>query len=205
MKPLAPFRGTLLRLALTNAFLVGLVALGLMVFDDARRQRARTLSPDSGHIVVGAGLRAPARAAPSDFDQRFIQDAVLLVSEELHVAELGSRRATRAETRRFAKELAAQQVRVRNEIEQLAAKKGILLPTSDVRAAGTDRVVASRGEEFDANFAEWAKTRHSDGIRLFERAAEGCSDGELRRFAERVVPMLKSQHEHARRLTRAVF
>jgi putative membrane protein len=141
----------------------------------------------------------------SEADERFIRAAAELVAEEIRIAELGSRRGTRPEIRGFAEKLASEHQAARNEIELLATKKGVLLPTGDSRSSEADRVAGSSGEMFDENFAQWAKARQSGAIKLFEQAADECTDGDVRQFAERMLPRLQAQHAHARRLQRALY
>lgn len=207
MKRLAPYRGTLFRLALTNALLVGVVALAFFYVENARLQRSGKVgfSIDSGRYAIGAALSQQRTDLPNAFDQEFIQAAAELAWEEVRMSELGGRRATRPEVRGFARELAGQHQTVRNEIEALAARKGVLLPTGETRSAETEAIATSTGRAFDERFIEWAKTRQSTALQLFEHAATECRDPELRQFAGRMLPRLQAQHEHARRLRRAVF
>lgn len=207
MKSLAPYRGTLFRLALMNALLVGLVAMAFVMVEDMRRQRAESagFTVASARLALGSTLPPSQRELPSEFDQQFVQSAAEFTWEEIRMAEIGARRATRPEVRDFARGLAGQQQAVRNEVEALATRKGVLLPTSESRSTETEAVAASRGQSFDDRFVEWAKVRHGSALQLFERAASECSDPELRQFAGQMLPRLQAQHEHARRLRRTVF
>lgn len=207
MKRLAPYRGTLFRLALTNALLVGVVALAFLYVENARLQRAgrEGFTINSGRQAIGAALSQSRSDLPNEFDQEFIQAAAVLAWEEVRMAEFGGRRAMRPEVRGFARELAGQHKALRNEVEALATRKGVLLPTSESRSAETDAIATSSGRGFDERFIEWAKTRKSTALQLFERAATECRDPELRQFAGRMLPRLQAQHEHARRLRRAVY
>lgn len=205
MRHFAPYRGTLFRLALTNALALGLLAAAYFQVENFRAQRlARGEFAGTGLLPLGSVAAHPLDAA-SAFDEEFMRAAADLAAEEIRLAELGARRAVRPEVQAFARELADQQTAARSEIESLAAQRGVLLPTGDAPAPEVDAIAGRSGEAFDNEFVEWAKARHGTAVQLFERAADRSLDPELRGFAGRMLLRLQAQHEHARRLRRAVF
>lgn len=206
MKRLAPYRGTLFRLAVLNALLVGVVALAFVYVDRASQRGASgTFVVDSGRQDVGSAREAPAIAGLSAADKRFVRAAAELTWEEIKVAELGSRRATHPAVRNLADQLAAYHTSARNEIEALAIKKGLPLPTGEPDSADADRVASVAGAEFDAAFVEWAAQTQAAVLKLFQEAARESDDLELRQMAMEMLPRLQMQYEHVRLLRRAIY
>ncbi len=202
---MSPYRGTLFRLALTNVTLLGAVAGVYSYLDTARGAGLRRATTgDSGIFETDAGLERVERGRLSAFDQQFLSRAAEISGDEIHVGVFAQRQAEGGALRDLAHDVVVHHRAARREVEALAARKGVLLPAGESKSEGADRVL-SRGAGFDHAFVEWAVTSQGAALKLFQSAAEGCEDPELRVFAARMLPLVKTQHERARRLNRAIF
>jgi predicted outer membrane protein len=115
---------------------------------------------------------------------------------------LGEKRAESEAVRELARRLAEDERRLEGELERLAGKKGLALPTEsdpDSRAA-YERLAALPKEEFDRAFV--AELR-SDGDRDLRDAVlqeERSEDDDVRNFVGRVKPLFQAEIDRAERL-----
>lgn len=118
-------------------------------------------------------------------------DARLMDTKEGQLAiEHGSTEAVRD----FGRLMVKDQAVLMNDIEALAAPRGIALPTGICLAKQRDYVnlpeKAGGGKEFDDQFIDQMRIDHERDIRAFGEARE-LPDAEVARFAARGLPMIR--------------
>jgi predicted outer membrane protein len=197
MNRLTPFRGTLFRLAVINVLLIGVAAAAFLQVERARADRGFGSAPAAWQ------QHEPPREVPrllSEADRRFVTQAAEMTWQAIRLAEVGVQKASGSHVRRYAAALVDAQSAARNEIETLAAQRGMALPTGTRPLRSADEVAAETGREFDASFVHWAGDLHRRAAQLFEEAARHSDDAALREFAARVVPRLKQDQRRAHEL-----
>lgn len=85
------------------------------------------------------------------------------------------------------------------ELTTLATAKGLTLPDKlDKEHQGKiDKLTKLDGEAFDKAYVTEMVAAHKKAVSLFETASKSLKDDELKGFAEKTLPILKTHLEHA--------
>ena len=143
--------------------------------------------------VLGlGGLSFAAAQNLSMQDRNFIQDAAKGGMMEVHMGHLGVDRGASEAVKSFSQRLINDHTKANEELEALAARKGVTLPPDDAKMAFSTPLASKSGAEFDREFARTAVEDHRKDIAAFEKEASSGSDPEVKRWAEKTLPTLRS-------------
>lgn len=152
--------------------------------------------------VAALGLMA-ATAASARSDADFMKEAAQNGAAEIEASQLALKKAQRSDVKSFAEKMVADHTKTADELKQLAAAKKVTLPEGPSMKQKAELKMISAGD--DAKFDErYAKTfgvkAHEDTVKLFEDAAKGATDAEVKAFAQKALPALTHHLEMARSL-----
>jgi len=136
---------------------------------------------------------------PTLVAQQAVNDALFAAAaadsglSELTLSQLGEQRAADPELKKFSHQMIADHTRVNQELQTLAAQKGIALPaTVDVRAQYCAQSLAGlSGQKFDECYAKAQLVAHLEAVSAFEAEAERGQDRDVKAFAAKHLPHLK--------------
>lgn len=165
---------------------------------------AAVLAATSAHAQVQAQpvQAQPVRAQPTATagrsavnDSLFAEAAAIGGMAELSLSEIGARRATDPQLKKFSQQMIDEHSRLNRELTELAARKRIPLPrTVDPRAQFCAQSLAGlSGEEFDRCYAKAQLIAHMDSAAAFEAEAERGMDPDVKALASRGLGHIK-QH-----------
>lgn len=181
----------------------------------------KTLRPFTRALMlVCAAALAAGCAAPEDpasrpatvragglQDPQFITAATGNGRYEVHASRLAMYRAASPQVRSYAQMLVDHHTRANNELMDLVRARGMRLPgvlPRDKRAK-LDRLASASGGEFDRMYIRIVGIEdHQTDIALFERASRELRDPELRAWAGKTLPALRSHLEAAQSLGSAM-
>lgn len=137
----------------------------------------------------------PDRASSSTGGNEFLAQALQDSLAEVELCEMALQKTSNDEVKKFAQRMIDEHSRMGREIEQLAGRKNISLPTdvSDEDRAALDRLSKLDGPGFDRQFIEHNVQEHEKDIKVFRHYAEQEQDPELKAMAGKGEQML-SQH-----------
>ena len=121
---------------------------------------------------------------------------------EVQLGKIAASRAMNQEVKDFANKMVEDHGRANQELASLAKAKNIVLPT----ALGRDNQEDLRefnekvAADFDEDYIERMIEDHERTIKIFERASSQSKDDELKAFAVKQLPILKTHLEHARKI-----
>jgi putative membrane protein len=140
---------------------------------------ARAQQPTPGNAPVNDALFAEAAA-----------DSGLA---EVTLSDLGLRKATDPELKKFSQQMIDDHNRLNSELTTLAAQKRLALPrVVDARARFCAQSLSGlSGETFDRCYAKAQWVAHMEAVATFEAEAERGQDADLRAFASRALPRIK--------------
>jgi putative membrane protein len=121
--------------------------------------------------------------------------------EEIEVGKLAQTKGTSAHVKEMGKMLESDHSKALSELQALAAKKSISLPTvvtDDSKEHYADLNGKQAGKDFDRKFADMMVDGHEKAIKKMEDASENANDAEVRTWAAGVLPTLKMHLEHAK-------
>jgi len=167
-------------------------------------QTRRLLLPTA--LLIGLSFSANSQAAPTASDVEFMRKAAIAGQFEIQTSEVAKTRGTQPQIKSFADMMLTDHRRMAAELRALAKTKGVKLPAQlDAEHNGKLRKLqgAVNGKEFDEAYADLMEDSHDEAVDLFQTAADGADDPEVRALAAKALPTLKSHSEHAEKLDAA--
>jgi putative membrane protein len=158
------------------------------------KQPHATTTPSGGSTTkstTNASMSVAATADDRDFVTKAAQGGVFEVkSSELALTKSG----ISPEMRSFAQMMVDDHGKANKELTDLARKKSITASTmlDSKHQAQLDELTALDGDAFDRAYREAQIKAHDGAIELFEKAAKDCDDADLKSFAQRTLPTLKT-------------
>ena len=127
-------------------------------------------------------------------DEKFVKEAGASGTAEVKVATLGTQKAERTDVKDFATMLVADHTKVNEELAALAKSKGVeLSAVIDPKSAGVfGDLEKESGKGFDKAFLSHLKSSHKSSIANFEDASKDAADPEVKAWAGKTLPALKS-------------
>lgn len=117
--------------------------------------------------------------------------------------EIGQLAQTKGQSQRV-KDFAAMMVRdhgaANDELKALAARKNVTLPSTmgEEHQKHMDDLSAKSGNDFDKAYMNMMVDDHKDDVDAFEKAANDARDTDIKAFAAKTLPTLRSHLEQAR-------
>lgn len=146
----------------------------------------------------GAALFAATEAVSlNSQDKSFVSDAAKAGMSEVHMGKLGMEKATAPAVRSFSQRMINDHSKANDELTGIATRKGLSMP-GDHDMPGMLNLKS--GASFDHAFAREAVEDHEKAVALFEKEAAEGSDSDLKAFARRTLPTLRSHLAAARAL-----
>jgi putative membrane protein len=151
---------------------------------------------------VGSGSQTLTGSAVPPDDSNFAREACQTGTAEMEIGKLAAQNTRNKEVRKFARTLSEDHAKAEKELSQLFSRKG-LPPEKELAGnyqSSLERLAGLKGGQFDAAFKEQVVADHEQAIDLFAKQAEQGTDAELKAFAEKRLPQLRTHLEMARTL-----
>lgn len=157
--------------------------------------------------VVAFGLLALAQSQPDpsksanrmSADHTFATKAAQGGLAEVKLGNLAREKAASPDVKSFGETMVADHSKANDELKQIAAKKGITLPTStDAKSQATyDRLSKLSGAEFDRAYMKDMVADHRTDVNEFKKESERGTDSDLKEFAAKTLPTLQKHLQTA--------
>lgn len=117
---------------------------------------------------------------------------------EVIMAQMGVKKATNPELKKFSEQMVEEHTKVNNQLKELAARKGMTLPTtiSPGHQFCGQSLMGLSGEEFDTAYAVSQLILHMDTVAVFSAEAERGQDPDIKAFAAKTLPHIKAHTKH---------
>jgi putative membrane protein len=184
-----------IRLVVHAAGVLALLAAGALPAQPAS-------GPPAAASAAASAARALARA-----DINFMQNAAQAGHAEMEASKLALQRARHTQVRAFAQQMVDDHGKAGQELATLAAAKQVKLPDkpSITQRASLKLLSTAADDKFDERYAKSFGVRaHRDTVALFQKAANGVADAELRAFAGKTLPVVQQHLTQAEEMLRAV-
>lgn len=182
--------------------------------DEERTTPAPSSAPDAAAVTdstVAANEKAVAEKESAeeaeaavtinDVDREFATGAFGTNIAHVQAARLAAEKTLDEDVRRFAQEIQKDHTAANEELMKLAQSMKIDLPTAPLAVYKEDlqRLTMVTGPQHDRFYMDrFGITAHEQTLALYEREIREGEDGELKRFAERRVPLLREHLERAK-------
>ncbi|WP_052653254.1 DUF4142 domain-containing protein [Pandoraea oxalativorans] len=162
----------------------------------------------AGADVVDPGKprdAGPMTHAPGGVDASFVDAAGRAGMLEVQASQLALERSPSTDVKIFARQMVADHTKAGNELQQIAARKGIRVPAAAEVNPELQTLTNKQGREFDVAYVAAAgPAAHQQAVRLFEQEADAGRDPELKAFARSTLPILQRHLTMARKLATSV-
>lgn len=153
------------------------------------------------------GTQALAANVDKD-DQEFLRKAVANGQLEIEASKLAQQQGTHPDVKAYAQQMLQAHTAMDQSLRQLASSKSVPVSVQlekDVVDKLDDLRKEKQGEDFDEEYAEKiAVDAHEDAIDLFEDAASGAEDADIKAFAAKALPDLRAHLAQGKTLKKTV-
>ncbi len=133
------------------------------------------------------------------FDNAKEDDANFLVSaaetnlEDIQLGQLAQTNSVNADVKSLGKMMEIEYTKSLSELQALAAKKQITIPTSltDDGQDANKKLMDKQGKNFDKEYCDMMVSGHKDAISKFEKASTAATDPDIRTWALSMLPALR--------------
>ncbi|MDI1309874.1 MAG: DUF4142 domain-containing protein [Methylotenera sp.] len=133
-------------------------------------------------------------------DKSFMKNAAQSGHYEIEASKLALSRSSSQEVKDFAQHIIEDHQKAAKELQAIATKKGVELPTkpSLLQMTSIKMLQTHKGTDFDESYAEKVGVdAHKSAIDEFSKASEKSDDSEIKAFAAKTLPTLKKHLEMA--------
>lgn len=122
------------------------------------------------------------------------------------MGELGQQKATSAAVKALAKTLSDDHQKANDELAAIAKAKGVELPSSmgSTQQSTISSLEDKQGQDFDREFVQTAIQDHKKDIAAFERASRELTDPDLKAFAQKTLPVLRTHLQQAEQASKSL-
>lgn len=177
------------------------VALAALVAASSALAQTSGTTAAPGATTPAASSAAASRLAREDAS--FLKQAAQNGHTEVEGSKLAATKATTEPVKTFAQKMIDDHTKTHAELAALASSKGVDVPSepSVAQKAKLKLLSAADGADFDRRYADMLGVKaHEDTVKLFQKAASGARDPEVKAFAAKTLPALKEHLEMARKL-----
>ena len=132
------------------------------------------------------------RTGLNSIDGGFLRQAACINMMELELAQIAEQKGTSDFTKEFAKEMQANHMQDRAQIQQIAVSKGFSLPTNlpnDMQHS-INYISSLSGGDFDSTYRRLMIDGHAAAAELFEHEVGNGHDQDVKAYAVEILPEL---------------
>ena len=161
---------------------------------------SKTLNDDSTGKKEAKDKSAKANSnegSLSEDDGKFVKKAAMGGMLAVKVNELAVKKASNEEVKKCAAMMVTDHKKANKELAEIASSKNVKIPgkLNDKHQAKYDVLVGKSDAEFDKAYLKMMVAAHASDVALFEKAAAGADDQDLKNFASKTLPTLKMHKE----------
>ena len=190
-----PFSKSVVSVALVSTgFALGACA---QAQSPSQPQSQDAMSSSTGTASIAGGALAAK-------DRRFIEKAARSGMAEVEMGKLAQDKAASNQVKAFARKMAEDHSKANDELKQLAAAKGVTLPT-DIAAKDRreiNKLSKLSGAEFDREYMTSMVSDHQKDVSEFKSGSKSALDNDVKSFAAKMLPTLQ-QHLDLAQSTKA--
>ncbi len=149
---------------------------------------------ESNEIKQDSAVNVDAMIPVTEEESKFAVKTTSRSMLEIQASELAQQKSSNQRIKDFSAMIVDDHVKVGDDLKSLAGMKNITLPP----APGEDhmdqlkKLTEKSGADFDKAYADIMIDEHEKSIKAFEEMASNASDADLRAFAAKYLPTLRS-------------
>ncbi|CAL1518393.1 DUF4142 domain-containing protein [Chitinophaga sp. MM2321] len=125
---------------------------------------------------------------------------------EVEMGKLAQEKAQNPRVKAFATMMVNDHSRAEDEIKALAAQKNITLPAelATSEKEHMDNLAKKKGKDFDKSYIDMMVDDHNKDVKAFEKASSDITDQDLKSWAGKTLPVLKTHQDSANAIQTAL-
>jgi putative membrane protein len=154
-----------------------------------------------GAAAMAALLTTSLSAADlAKSDEAFMKKAASGGMAEVKLGEVAKEKGSRKDVKDFGAMMAGDHGKANEELKSLAQKKGVTLPPGPTgkHEAAVNKLSKLSGEEFDKAYIDEMVKDHENAVKEFEQVSGSAKDADVKAFATKTLPTLKTHLERIR-------
>jgi putative membrane protein len=194
-----------------------LLILGLLVAGCSNTNKAAT--SDNPSQPSSADNSSSSAAAPSSSsntetgntnkesslsssDQHFIMEAAKGNKAEVELGQVVAQKATNPQVKRFAEMMVKDHTQALNQLQQLAEKKKVTLPSElpDDAKDLESKINSASGSNLDKTYMDGMVDDHQKDVQEFKDAAKDAQDNDVKQWASSTLPTLQQHLQKAKQI-----
>jgi putative membrane protein len=169
-----------------------------------------TSTADSGNTNAAKNTNTPTGSTASTnmtlskSDSTFIMKAAAGGLMEVQLGNVAQQNAMNARVKNFGQMMVNDHSKANDELKSLASSKGITLP-SDLpgdKMKHVDAMKNMKGNSFDTHYMSMMVNDHKEDISEFEKASKTAKDPDLKNWATKTLPTLKTHLDSAKAISK---
>jgi putative membrane protein len=172
------------------------MALGAMIPLLAAAQGMNSTMDQKGSDKMGMGKLGSLSPA----DQKFVMKAAQGGMAEVQLGELAKEKGSSDAVKQFGQRMVDDHSKANDQLKQLAANKGVDLPSSlDAKDEATrTRLSKLSGDAFDRAYMKDMVADHTKDVSEFRRESQSAKDPDVKNFASQTLPTLEDHLKSAK-------
>jgi len=156
-------------------------------------------------VALAALAAGSAFAAVSAADKTFATDAAQDGLAEVQLGQLAAQKASSPQVKEFAQRMVTDHTQANQELMQIAAQEGVVLPTQvdSKHRNDMDTLRSLNGPQFDSAYMQHMLQDHQKDVAAFQKQAQGGSDPALKSFAQKQLPILQQHLQMAQSINKS--
>lgn len=164
-----------------------------------------TTTIDTSTMAGGTTGTTYSSTPLSGEDTTFAKEAASAGLMEVELGNLAQQNATNPRVKSFGEMMARDHSAANTELKSLAMAKNMILPDSMMKKH-RDHVESMRkmtGKAFDNHYMDMMVKDHTEDVQKFEKASTGAIDTDLKGWASKTLPVLRTHLDSARAINKS--
>lgn len=149
---------------------------------------------NSNADLMNSNMNSNSKGSVSSADKEFMDKAAQGGMAEVKLGELAASKAASPEVKAFGQRMVVDHGKANTDLKTLAATKSVTLP-ADVNSEQKemyDKLSKLSGAAFDKEYVKGMVEDHEKDVAEFQKQTIGATDTDLKAFATKTLPTLKS-------------
>lgn len=169
-------------------------------------QRESSSQSSTGESATSSGASSTETSKSSggkmsQADEKLMVQLAQANIAEINAGKIAEQKSSNDQVKSFAKKMVDDHTKALDDLKQIAAARGVTLPTQPDRQqmAMENKLSALSGEKFDTQYVDQSgKRAHRDTHRLLQRVSSRATDPELKSYATQVMATVESHQQLAK-------
>ena len=138
----------------------------------------------------------------NESDERFLKERAAAILFEVETAQLALQKTNNQSLKKLSNQIIEDRLVIIEELKKLSSLKNVTLPTvsGNQRSTELEDLQKLNATEFDKKYLSFIVEFLEEDIRKFEKAANNANSPEIKVFASKSLPIMRTHLDEARSL-----